>query len=363
MTASRPRARRAAILDTLRREIIQDKFPPGAQLPTRAALERRFRTTPVTIQRVFDVLSQEGFVVPRGRRGTFVSDAPPHLTRYGLVFPYRPHPQHPWPQFWHALAAEAEAHLQGIGQTLTLSYGNETHEDLDAYERLLADVVNRRMAGLIFASKPFYLKGSPVLEAPGIPRVAIMPNADIPGVCAVRLAGKLVSRLLAALVGNGRRRIAVVTSPQSEADVIADLRAAGIDFRPYWVQLAHYGAPHVARNAVHLLMAAAPGDRPDGLVITDDSLVEQATMGLVDAGVGVPEQVMVAAHANFPSVTRSAVPAVRMGYDMRAVLAACAEALDRQRRGEDGPDVVEISTATENEVVALAMKRPDKQKN
>ena len=172
------------MLGELRARIVRGAYPPGSRLPPRIDLERHYRAGPVTMQRVFDQLTREGFVVACGRKGTFVSDEPPHLCSFGLVFPYRDRPDRPWPRFWHALAAEA-AKLRRPGVRIAFSYGNETHDDIEAYGQLVDDVVNHRLAGLIFASKPFYLFGSPVLQTPGLPRVAVMPAADIPGVRAV----------------------------------------------------------------------------------------------------------------------------------------------------------------------------------
>ena len=91
--------------------------------------------------------------------------------------------------------------------------------------------------------------------------------------------------------------------------------------------------PESARNAMHLLMHADQKERPDGLIITDDNLVEAATAGLLDAGVSVPQDLTVVAHCNFPWPTPSHVPARRLGYDVRQILSACLSDIDRQRNG------------------------------
>ena len=332
------------MLMDLRGRIVQGMFQPGARLPTRADLERVYDTTPVTVQRVFDRLVDEGFVVAYGRRGTFVSDRPPHLCSFVLVFPYRPRPEREWPCFWHALAAEA-ARVRRPDVTLKLSYGNETHQDLDAYHKLVEDVEASRVAGLIFASRPAYLLGSPLLTVANMPRVAIMPTAEVPGVRAVRLAGNLMESLMGLLAAAGRKRVAVVLTPDMEHGIAPFLRAHNIP--PHWVQLAHYDAPHAARNAVHLLMSLPGGERPDGLIIADDNLVGAATEGLAAAGIRVPEDVMVVAHGNFPHATRSAVPIRRIGYDVRIVLNACIDSVVQNRLGGSPPEVVEVPIATE----------------
>lgn len=340
------------ILRALREEVVNGVYPPGGRLPVRADLEKRFHTTPVTIQKVFDLLVGEGFVVAKGRQGTFVAEKPPHLWHYGLVFPYRNRPDRPWSNFWTALAAEAEQMSRASGYVLTFSYGNETHQDWEAYWKLEEDVLAHRVAGLIFVSPPLYLRGSPVLETPGIPRVGVMGEPVPPNVKAVTTGPDFLDRAIKYLFAQGRRRIAFATVSQMQSYVVASLSKYGLNVPPYWVQSASLDSPSAIGSAIHLLMVSNPAQRPDGLIVTDDNLVPAATAGLVNAGVRVPEDVKVVGHCNFPYPTPSAVPAMRMGYDIRAVLRACIQQLDSQRRGETSPDVISIPLVDESELAA-----------
>jgi len=342
----------------LRARIVRGLYPPGGRLPPRVDLEREFGAGPVTVQRVFDRLIRDGFVVAQGRRGTFVSERPPHLFRYALVFPYRDGGTHPWPQFWRALAAEAATAARADGHELVFSYGNETHEDMEAYQALITEVSEIRVAGLLFASEPFYLYGSPLLTTPGVPRVALMATASIPGVKAVSLSGDLLQTMVARLAAAGRRRIAVIVDPAMEKIAEAALRDEGIQVPPGWIQLVQHAQPQGAWRSTQLLMSLPPRSRPDGLVVADDNLVEQASEGLVAAGVRVPRDVMVAVHCNFPHPTRCAVPALRVGYDVRALLRACLDVLARQRQGQKVPDVTRVplvDTGTESTEIASAV--------
>ena len=334
------------MLKEIRAHIVRGVYPPEGRLPSRVEMEQHYRAGPVTVQRVFDQLAREGFVVACGRRGTFVSSEPPHLCAFGLVFPYRDRPDRPWPRFWHALFAEA-AKMQRPSARIAFSYGNETHDDIEAYGQLVDDVVNQRLAGLIFASKPFYLFGSPVLDMPGLPRVAMMPEADIPGVHAVTMGGDWVGRTIDILVRAGRRRVAVLTVPSLEPFAAKLFPSRGIETRPYWLQTVHPSACHGARNVVHSIMSANSKDRPDSLLIMDDNLVEAATAGLVDAGVRVPRDITVVASCNFPYPAPSAVPVIRVGHDVSVLLALCLDSLIRQRRGETVPALIHVPLATD----------------
>jgi DNA-binding LacI/PurR family transcriptional regulator len=127
------------------------------------------------------------------------------------------------------------------------------------------------------------------------------------------------------------------------------LATHGLESRPYWRIEVNQSTPHTARTCAQLLMRLPPADRPDGLLVTDDNLVEQATAGLIDAGVKVPSDIAVVAHCNFPWPTPSAVPVSRLGYDARTVLRACMDVIDAQRRGETPPHVTMIDPVFEDE--------------
>ncbi len=330
------------LLADLRMRILDGRLPPGTRLPSRSHFEGEFTTTPVTVQRVFDQLSRDGFVVTRGWQGTFVSELPPHLNRFACVFPYRDRPERPWPQFWHALAAEASALARELGHDLVFCYGNETHQDVEAYQELVSDVQQRRLAGLIFATKPFYLQGSPVLEAPDMPRVAIMPEPMPPNVKAVNTPAGFFDAAVDWLLAQGRRRIAAVAVPLVRQAVIDALQSRGVAVPSYWVQTALAGDAAGTRSAVQLLMASEPSRRPNGLLIMDDNLVPDATAGLLDAGLRVPQDIRVVGHANFPHATPSAMPIHRIGCDVRDVLRACLQSLEAQRCGAEAPEYVDV---------------------
>lgn len=326
-----------AIASDIRLRIQEGAYPCGSQLPTRVELREHYGTTLATLDRVFRRLASEGIVVTAGRRGTFVATSPPHLSTYALVFPYRDRRSRPWPWFWRALADAMATHADRHGHTLKQCFGNETHQDLDAYAELIQDVTAHRLAGLIFATPPFYLAGSPVLDTPGVPRVALSNRTGRSHVKCVTMAGDFFGEAIRRLLAAGHRRIASVTAPVQMETAAKALHDQGVDAPPYWVQSSSVDAPAGARRAVQLLMALPRAKRPNALIISDDNLVPEATAGLVDAAVQVPQDVMVVAHTNFPEPTVSKVPALRLGYDVRTILTTCIDVLDRERRGKRVP--------------------------
>src|SRR3954462_8198783 len=101
---TRPPLKQLQIEQALRGRMIDGALPPSSRLPRREELEQEFQVSRDTIQRVFDQLLADGFIVANGRAGTFVVDRPPHLHRFALVFV---DPVAQWSQFYHALHREA----------------------------------------------------------------------------------------------------------------------------------------------------------------------------------------------------------------------------------------------------------------
>jgi len=354
MTVSgRPPDRKSLIVEHLREEIVAGRLAPGAQLPTRAEIEQRFGSGTGTVQRALDHLVRDGFVHSKGPKGTFVSSHPPHLTNFPLIF------KEPFGEggnklrFSIALTNEAMKYERQGQITLPRYYGVNGHTDSEDFGRLLRDVASQRVAGLIFMFPPRELWGTPLLDQPGIPRLAVM-ETKIPGVPAIRLGsqGALQCRALDYLASQGRQRIAMIASPAFDPPEVfaAQVAQRGMTTRPHWLLRLGLDAPSAARECAGLLMDPGQSIRPDGLIVADDNMVEYATAGLVQAGARVPDDITVVAHCNFPWPTPSVLPVQRLGYDVRGVLETCFRIFNRQRRGEAVESMHTIAPVFEDEL-------------
>ena len=339
---SGPAVKHDEIVGRIRQSIIDGDYPPGSQLPTRTKLEESFDASSVTIQRALDRLVDDGYVVPRGRNGTFVAHDPPHLSHYGVVFPYRARKGDPWPPFWSAIANEAVALNQSGRKKISLFYDveDQIHSDAEDYRILLDCVLKQRLAGLFFVVDPRQLCDTPVVQLPGLPRVAICDREPQNGMRAIVLSAESQFRKsLAYFASRGRRKLAVigVSRVMGEYEKLLPrlLKKYGMESRPYWIQGLDLICTETARNCVHLLMNRGQTERPDALYIADDNFLEHACKGLVESGVRVPHDVEVVAHCNFPDSTPSKLPVKRVGFDARTILAAALGLIDSLRRREE----------------------------
>ncbi len=330
----RPPVQRAKVLNWLREEIVSGRIAPGIKLPTRRQLQQQFDLAPATVDAAFDQLMREGFVVARGPLGTFVTNHPPHLHRYALVFPWEKRVIRS--SFFRALMSAAEG-ITGDATPRRISpfYGIAGHVDSEDYQQLLSFAQADRLAGVIFATTPYPLKGLALLEDPRIARVAIIEPNDYVGVPGVYPdMDSLIPLALDEFARLGRKRVALVSlineswPGKQVADFLHAAAARELRAAPHWIQGAPLFGPEAASYAVQTWFRAPAQERPDAVLIADDNLVEAATSGLRLAGVRVPEDVTVIAHANFPHPTRSHVPAHRMGPDVTKLLEACIARLD-----------------------------------
>ena len=348
----RKAAKRDRVVQHLRRLIVSGKRAPGDRMPTHVELERRFDAESPTIRAAMSVLREDGFVETRHRDGTFVASHPPHLSQFAFVFPFSP--DRTPSQFFHAIRAEAD-YWQRPDRRVLSFYDVDAHTDVEDYQRLLRYVQSDRLAGLIFAANPFVLRsvGSPLTEMPGLPRVMIGGHVDVGGFPSVYPdLSAFLPKAFGHLASRGCKRVAVVSIPGENPRIartrIPALAATfGLTVEPDWIQAANPSSGPWLSQLGRLLVRGALCERPDALVITDDNLVQELTAGLAESGA---QNLAVVALANFPHPTPSAIPVMRLGYDIKKLVAVCLERIGQQRRGEKMSAHTKIPALWEDEV-------------
>lgn len=338
------------VASQLRARIVGGRWQPGTRLPDRPALAKELGACAATLQKAVAQVADEGFLTVASRRqGTFVAAFPPHLCRYRLIFPYGPGD---WGEFWHALE-QAAAGRTAPAREYVCFYGLGGHRDIASFQAVVDEVRSQRVAGLIFASSAAEFAGTPLLEAPTVPRAALATGDQLPGVPKVSTdLDHFIERAVATLADRGRRRLALLCAsraPQLVHPFRAALAARGLSSRRIWEQFASMRNQEAARNAMALVFHAGQDERPDGLIIADDNLVTSATRGLTDAGVTVGRDLEVVAMTNFPNLLPALVPVIRLGFDITAVLDLLTARLEESIAGRTPPEVTNVPAITETE--------------
>lgn len=344
----RLRPQQNRVIELLRTEIVTGALAPGMRVPPRRELAEQFSVSLLTVQQAVDRLAREGFVEARGRLGTFVAERPPHLMNYAIVFDHLPN-ERSFPRFFTAVAREAHG-FDDEDRKITPWYGVQPRMDCDAFRRLCGLVRDHRVAGLIFPAPPHAYVNTPLLDEPGIPRVAMRSSdgSRFEGVAELQFSA-LLDRAFEYFAARGRRNVAVLHQAGVTLKDPSILDRLGLRMQPCMWQVVSYSEPEGARNLAHLMVRRQQQDPPDALFVGDDNLLEYATAGIIDAGVRVPEELEVVGHCNFPWPTPSALPVRRLGYDVREFLRCCLQSLDEQRQGRE-PAMRVIDAKFEDEV-------------
>lgn len=321
------RAKYHAVLDELRQRIADGDLPAGSRMPTWDALTEQYSIGRPTLMRVMAVLRDEGFVIGDATRGTRVTPAPPCRGRFGLVYGIGPEDSG-WNHFWQALRDEATAQAARDGWRLVI-YDRVNNHGSDGLDELLADLDTHRLAGLMLTTHGAlhqlerHLRGRvPVVQMGGrhnarfLGRETAAWQFDVADL--YRRASTLLHRA-------GARRVAVLGTETTDLPAWdRALAEAGLGGEAWWRFSAGISAQRTTANLVHLLCSG--DNRPDGLVIADDTLVPAAVSGLLAAGVKVGSELHVAAHCNWPFPGDSTLPLIHVGFDLsRMVREAIAE--------------------------------------
>jgi DNA-binding transcriptional regulator YhcF (GntR family) len=346
--------KRNRAVEALRRRIVSGALAPGEQLPPRLKLEKMLRVDTRTLEETIRQLREDGFIRTKPRGGTFVSAHPPHLSHFALTFPFSAELENS--SFYRALR-ESVRKLEGPGQHFSLFYDILNRRDLPDYQKFVGLVERRALAGVIFAAPPWGLLNELMWVSSGVPQVAIGSVAPESGLSWVAPdSGSLLPRAFESLAARGRRRVAVLFmassgSPESaEREVRAVAAAHGLETRKWWVQGTSAATAAWATPLVAGMLQGAARERADALVIMDDNLVPDASAGVLAAGRRAGVDLDVVAHANFPNVTPSAVPALRLGFNVPAVLEACLKTLMQSKKGHRSPPQSLIPVVWEDEI-------------
>jgi GntR family transcriptional regulator of arabinose operon len=341
--------------------IVEGRWDPGERLPTHVELLEELQVSRSTLQSALGILKEEGFVRTRRRSGTFVAQHPPHRFHYALAFPGS-RERSMQNAFQQRLAEVAAGVNRNEACRLRTYYEINPHADSDDYMQLLEDARQHRVAGLALVMEPDEVRRTRLVKKVDVPVVVIGKVTDVPDVLHVNLdTDHYLEKALDYLSERGRRHIALLTHVGLVEELGAFeqcVEARGMITHPYWMQITALDAATFVANTAHLLMKCEEPERPDGLLIRDDNLVDSAIVGLSAAGVRVGRDLDVVAHANFPVRNESLAPVKRIGYDARQILRQSIQLIQRANASDAPRRVAHVRARMEEEVEPAVMASP-----
>lgn len=298
-SASLPKYRR--VYDDLRLDIESGRYKPGDRLPSEAELGKIFATSRITVTKAVRELQTRGLVSRRAGSGTHVlpfARTAGHV--FGLLIPDLGRTEIFEP-ICHGIMKSplAKSHSLLWGAAA----GEETRGEEHA-EMLCQHYISKRVEGVFFAPLEFTPERDLVntrivraLERAGTQVVLLdrcyapyprRSRYDLVGIDN-RRAGYMITQHLLQL---GARRVAFISRPDSASTVqarIAGYREALIDHELPFHGMSLHGDPSNPDFLDHMLRACSP----DAIVCANDLTAALLMTGLMEKGIGIPEEMRV----------------------------------------------------------------------
>ena len=128
------------------------------------------------------------------------------------------------------------------------------------------------------------------------------------------------------------------------------IHAAGLQTRKSWIQYVSRDYPETIRRIVWLLYELPADQRPDGILILDDNLIEHVMLGLNDCELKVGKDVHVFAQNNWPCESPNMLPIHRFGVHTGQLLIKACRLIDDMRQGKSIPEFQSMPSWFEKEL-------------
>ncbi len=334
-----PLMRHEEIATVLREEVLSS-HSPGERLPPDTVNAERFGVSVVTLREAMRLLVKEGLLTRRRGSGTYVKDRLTQVQgRVAVVFSEDQNSNGPSP-WWRLLLNALQKHLRLAGFVPHIHFEVEGELDTDA---ILRETPDSPLVGILIGHISHNCKGLERLSRHGVPIVSCQKK--IGSFYVSNDHEGLIREAVRYLVGKGRRRFALITKQKLESQhdgvddwmeesFVAAVTQHNILYRPEWVcGISHEQGPGVAFEAIQRMWKQNE-DRPDGLLITDDTVFAEIAMALLEMDVEVPDELLVVTHANLGAEMFCPFPTVRFAFDPERMAAVMVKNLQITTDGQ-----------------------------
>jgi len=332
----------------VRNLVISGQLKPGQKLPSMSELAKRWKTSLRTVHMTLSSLSREGMLTSVPRVGTYVNTPEAKLTRVGIVHrheifsPSRS-------EFIHSIHNQLKILLeaQGVEVSTWVDSRPAAQENL-RWEALCTAAVERRIQAMIVPESTWqrleWLRKLPLPAA--FFTSALLPNS-------VHLdTMRFLDLSLESLASQGCRSTGFVIdmelnpeSPNIERDSVASLvghfidRATdlGLKVQKKWIRLRQKNVTYESGKAfghreLHELWSQ--NERPEGLVVGSDTVMEGVIIAALELGVEVPGELKLVSAKNKHIDFLSPFPITYIVVDEQEIAQALIDQIHSQFRGD-----------------------------
>jgi DNA-binding LacI/PurR family transcriptional regulator len=302
--ARQPDYRRIA--DGLRDEILTGKCPPGTQLPSTGELATLWNSSPSTVHTALVALVKEGWIQRLNGAGTFVADIGNRFVCAG-IYHASEICSHESPPFMRSLHMSLLEQFRKLGkETLVFVDTRPKAEQKELLPSLAKAILERRIQCLV----------APSVSQLGLPAMARLklPTAFLTNPVSNHFVSfdyeDMLHESVRRLAAQGCRSVGVLggVNPQSANRELATFyrrfenvaQTAGLMTRAEWIRKPlHGGEDFEGYGYTEFLRFWELDEKPDGVLIYPDSVVQGAITAILELGVHVvPQRMKFVFHRN-----------------------------------------------------------------
>ncbi len=335
----KPRNKRKDLLIELRRQIIAGQFKAGERFPSYEQLEKSVAVSKATLQYTVGQLQSDGYLNGIERKGLFIPQNLPCFTRFSLLFQTHEKDN----KFWQKLS-RAGAELSSHGEININNCRYLDNPEHSSWTQLQDDINALRVGGLIFTFSPAGEKQIRLENNLSIPKVAFTDKKEVnPSVIPLYNDNhEMIKMVLEYFRDRHIKRAAIITMGKqpSENSFVELSGKFGLETSSAMIQSVPREYPEYAANIIELLLSLPASQRPQGILINDDNLLEHAIRGFVNSKISA-ESLQIISHANFPDNFVAPVPIRRVGFNVEELMRLSVARLQEwHRNGNINPIVI-----------------------
>lgn len=297
------------------RDELKTRYQPGERIEAESRLAARFGVSVNVIREALAKLVHAGLIERRQGSGTYVSD--PALSRHVGILIELDISDPRVSTFFIRTVQELRNIFEQNNLRTRVYMGRTKPATLNqkglTCPEFIEDLENDKLLGVATVATLPYPDWVSLTQRKRVPVVA---GDSGQGRYTVLLDyAELIGQAVRYLVGKGRRRLAAIGTEAFDARLVREaFRAHGVAINEDWLRL---DLPEYEQGAAWSAFAGlwSSGERPDGLIVTDDMLFAETAMAILDRQVRVPDELMVATHANRGALTHYPFPTARLELD------------------------------------------------
>ncbi|WP_294504745.1 GntR family transcriptional regulator [uncultured Victivallis sp.] len=290
------RSIRSQVAEYYRGLILRGELCPGDRLPPARALARKLGVAEANVHHALGKLAGEGLIVRRPRSGSIVARREPGLRSVAVFIPWRSLMR--GEEFTRLLVRFLVDRFEECGAECHVLYDTPGGTGRNTLRRLATE---RRIQGIVYRT----------IESDEL-KFCHSLNVPFTGISSLRLANRvslytaeLMEKMTEALREAGCRSFGVLTPGRFSSVIVSALHrradAAGMEFREEWLFDGRHSPESFivdrasfAWNGIARLNALP--ERPEGLMLFSDDLVDGAAMAFYRGGIRVPQDYRLAIH-------------------------------------------------------------------